>query len=410
MRITFNTKFNQGLDGILNTQQRLLRAQDQLIKQTKILTPADDPSGSAKVLGVGQNLSQLSQYEQNSIAVKNNLGVEETVLTSVRTAMDRARVLALASGNGSYSQSEREAVAAEIEGIQQQLFDLMNSRNVEGGYLFSGFQDSVPAFSVDSSTGKYVFNGDDGSKALQVSPGVSLSVNDSGKKVFDSVQVRPEPTAPVIAVPGPVSASINVVNQTIFNNFYVNNYDKITPANNTFNVELTAPSNFQITRGGVPLAPPVTGAYTSGQPISFNGLEIVVNGPAGAGRIDFDLPAPQKTNILNTLNELMAALRTPGPVDAAFQRSVSKAVGEIDAASTSVASTRSAIGGRINVMDSINGSNADLKILATQYQADIAEVDFSKVIADLTKEETALKAVQQTFSSISNTSLFDFIR
>lgn len=410
MRITFNTKFNQGLNGILDTQQRLLRAQDQMIKQTKILTPADDPSGSAKVLGISQNLSQLSQYEQNSVAVKNNLGVEETVLTSVRTAMDRARVLSLASGNGSYSESEREAVAQEIEGIQKQLLDLMNSRNVEGGYLFSGFQDGVKAFSLDASTGKYVFNGDSGQKALQVSPGVTLPVNDSGKKVFDSVQVKPIPTAPLIVVPGPTSASVDVVNEDLFTNFYTSNYDKVTPANNTFSVELTAPSNYQITRGGVALVPPVTGVYTSGEPISFNGLEIVVNGPAGAGQVDFDLPAPQQTNILNTLSELMTALRTPGPVDDAFQASVSKAVGEIDAASTSVASARSAIGGRVNVMDSIIGSNADLEILATQYKADIAEVDFSKVIADLTKEETALQAVQQTFSTITNTSLFDYIR
>lgn len=410
MRVTFNSKFNQSLDGILNTQKRLLRAQDQMIKQTKILTPADDPSGSAKVLGVGQNLSQLAQYEQNGIAVKNNLGVEETVLASIRTAMDRARVLAIASGNGSYSESEREAVASEIEGIQQQLFDLMNSRNVEGGYLFSGFQDGLQAFSLDASTGKYVFNGDDGQKALQVSPGVTLAVNDSGKKVFDSVQVRPQPSAPVIAVAGPTSAAVNVINPDVFNSYYINNYDKVTPANNTLSVELTAPSNYQVLRGGVPIVPAVTGAYTSGQPISFNGLEIVITGPAGAGRVDFTLPAPEKTNILNTLSELMTALRTPGPVTNTFQSSVAKAVGEIDDASTSVASARSAIGGRINVLDSINGSNADLEILATQYQADIAEVDFSKVIAELTKEETALQAVQSTFSTITNTTLFDYIR
>ena len=410
MRVTFNSKFNQSLDGILNTQKRLLPAQDQMIKQTKILTPADDPSGSAKVLGVGQNLSQLAQYEQNGIAVKNNLGVEETVLASIRTAMDRARVLAIASGNGSYSESEREAVASEIEGIQQQLFDLMNSRNVEGGYLFSGFQDGLQAFSLDASTGKYVFNGDDGQKALQVSPGVTLAVNDSGKKVFDSVQVRPQPSAPVIAVAGPTSAAVNVINPDVFNSYYINNYDKVTPANNTLSVELTAPSNYQVLRGGVPIVPAVTGAYTSGQPISFNGLEIVITGPAGAGRVDFTLPAPEKTNILNTLSELMTALRTPGPVTNTFQSSVAKAVGEIDDASTSVASARSAIGGRINVLDSINGSNADLEILATQYQADIAEVDFSKVIAELTKEETALQAVQSTFSTITNTTLFDYIR
>ena len=410
MRISFNTKFNQGLNGILDTQRRLLRAQDQMIKQTKILTPADDPSGSAKVLGVGQNLSQLAQFEQNGIAVKNNLGVEETVLASARTAMDRARLLALSAGNGSYSESEREAVANELEGIQQQLFDLMNSRNVEGGFLFSGFQDSVQAFSLDASTGKYVFNGDDGRKSLQVSPGVTLPVNDSGKTVFDSVQVRPEPGAAVISVPGPTSATINVVNQAQFDNFYRNNYDKLNPADNTFNIELTAPSNYEITRGGVALVPPVTGAYTSGEPISFNGLEIIISGPAGAGQVDFDLPEPERTNILNSISELMAALRVPGPTDDAYQSKIAKAIGEIDAASTSVASTRSSIGGRINVLDSINGSNADLEILAKQYQADLAEVDFSKVIADLTKEETALQAVQQTFSSITNISLFDYIR
>ena len=106
----------------------------------------------------------------------------------------------------------------------------------------------------------------------------------------------------------------------------------------------------------------------------------------------------------------MTALRVPGPTDDAYQSKIAKAIGEIDAASTSVAATRSSIGGRINVLDSINGSNADLEILAKQYQADLAEVDFSKVIADLTKEETALQAVQQTFSSITNTSLFDYIR
>lgn len=410
MRISFNTKFNQGLNGILDTQRRLLKAQDQMIKQTKILTPADDPSGSAKVLGVGQNLSQLQQFEQNGIAVKNNLGVEETVLTSVRTAMDRSRLLALASGNGSYSESEREAVASELEGIQQQLFDLMNSRNVEGGYLFSGFQDKVQAFSLDTSTGKYVFNGDDGQKALQVSPGVTLPVNDSGKHVFDSVTVKPEPTDPVISVPGPTSAAITVRSPDVFENFYQNNYDKLNPANNTFSVELTAPSNYEITRGGVALVPPVTGAYTSGQAIAFAGLEITVNGPAGAGQVDFDLPAPEKTNVLNTIQGLIDALRIPGPTDEAFHKNVAKAVGEIDAASVHVGSARSAIGGRINVLDSINGANADLNILARQYQADISEADFSEVIANITKEETALQAVQATFSKITNASLFDYIR
>lgn len=410
MRISFNSKFNQGLNGILDSQRRLLRAQDQMIKQTKILTPADDPSGSARVLGIGQNLSQIEQFRLNGIAVKNNLGVEETVLTSIRTAMDRARVLSIAAGNGSYSETEREAVANELKGIQLQLFDLMNSRNVEGGYLFSGYQDNVQAFSFDANSGRYVFNGDDGFKALQVSPGVTLPVNDSGRKVFDSVMVRPEPANVAITAAGPTSVSVDISNRSTFENFYRNNYDKLNPADNSFNVTLSVPDQYEITRGGTPLVPAVTGTYVSGQAISFQGLDIVINGPAGAGEISFDLPAPERTNILNTIQDLMDALLIPGPTDDAYQQMIAKAVGEIDAASTSVAATRSAIGGRINVLDSIDGSNADLDIIARQYQADISEVDFSKVIADLTKEDTVLKAVQATFSQVTALSLFDFIR
>jgi flagellin-like hook-associated protein FlgL len=69
MRLSFNMKFNAGLDGMLNTQNKMNRAQDQLTKQTRILTPADDPAASAKVLGLDQNLQQVAQFQNNSVRI-----------------------------------------------------------------------------------------------------------------------------------------------------------------------------------------------------------------------------------------------------------------------------------------------------------------------------------------------------
>jgi flagellar hook-associated protein 3 FlgL len=107
MRLTFNMQFNQSLNGILNAQQRMTKAESQLSKQTRILSPADDPAGAAKVLSLDQNKTQIDQYQTNSILLKNNLALQETVLTSMRTSYDRITTLTIASGNGTYSFEQR---------------------------------------------------------------------------------------------------------------------------------------------------------------------------------------------------------------------------------------------------------------------------------------------------------------
>ena len=89
MRLTFNMQFAQSLNGILNTQKKMSVAENQLTKQTRILSPADDPAASAKVLGLDQNLAQIEQFQKNSVLLKNNLALEETVLSGMRGTLDR---------------------------------------------------------------------------------------------------------------------------------------------------------------------------------------------------------------------------------------------------------------------------------------------------------------------------------
>jgi flagellar hook-associated protein 3 FlgL len=411
MRLSFNMKFNAGLDGILNTQNKMNRAQDQLTKQTRILTPADDPAASAKVLGLDQSLDQIAQFQKNSVLLKNNLELEEAVMTNMRTSIDRARVLAVASGNGTYTDSDKKAVALELRNIQMELLDLMNSRNAEGGYIFSGFQDKKQAYIFNQTTGNYEFQGDDGHKALQISPTITLPSNDSGKLVFDNVNARFKTTPAVISAGGATNASVEVIDQSRFDAFYKQNYDGLTPANNNFNVVLTAPSTYEIQRNGASLVPAVTGTFVPDQPIAFNGLAITIgNALAVPGQVDFSLQPPVKKNILNTINEFIAALENPALSSFAFNEVLSDTLTQTSTAASSIDSSLSAIGGRINVLDSVFATNEDLTINNKAYRADLAEVDYAAALTEITKQETALQAISNTFVKVTGVSLFDFIR
>lgn len=411
MRLSFNMKFNAGLDGILNTQQKMNRAQDQLTKQTRILTPADDPAASAKVLGLDQNLEQVAQFQNNSVLLKNNLALEETVLSNMRTSLDRVSMLAIAAGNATYTEAERGALAQELRNIQVELLDLMNSRNAEGGYIFSGYQDKKQSYSLNNATGIYEFQGDDGQKALQISPTIALPGNDSGKFVFENVDARFKTTPAVVSAGGATSANVVVADQGQFDAYYKQTYDSLTPANNDFSVVLTAPSTYEILQNGAALVPPVTGAFTPNAPIQFNGLTINVNGAAVVpGQVDFSLQPPEKKNMLTTIGEFITALENPAISDFEFTDMISDTVNQITSAASNIDSSLSTIGGRVNVLDSVFGTNEDLTINNKAYRADISEVDYAAALTEITKQEIALQAISATFTKVSGVSLFDYIR
>lgn len=411
MRLTFNMQFAQSLNGILNTQKKMSIAEQQLTKQTRILSPADDPAASAKVLGLDQNLSQLEQFQTNSVLLKNGLALQETILTNMRTNFDRITVLATASGNGTYTDTERAAIALELRNIQSEFFDLMNTRDADGGYIFAGYQDKSPAYEFNQVTGRYEFKGDDGNRALQISPSISMSGRDSGKGIFDDTFARFKPSSPTVVAGAPDSVALKVRDQARFDQFFQANYDNQTPANNVFNVTIDAGNNYQILRNGAPLTPPVTGTFVPGEPISFNGVAIRIEGAAAApGQIDFALPAPEKKNILDTLQEFIAALENPALSNDGLLESIADVLVQTENSARKVDNSLSSIGGRVNVLDSIFGSNEDLIINNKSYKADISEVDFAAALTEIKRQEIALQAASTVFTKIAATTLFDFIR
>jgi flagellar hook-associated protein 3 FlgL len=407
MRISTGQLYDRTIQSVLDNQADLSDIQQQLASGKKLLRPSDDPVGAAQVVRLTEQIERINQYKKNSNLLVNSLEQEETVLKSVNTAVDRARVLMLQSGSGIVGTEDRTAIANEINQIKDQVFDLMNSRNPSGEYIFAGFQSGSPAFDFNPSASgnKYNFEGDGGENKIQISDNVSLQKNNSGLDIFEDVLSRIKST--ISGSVGATNVSLNVQGQNAFDKFHYTNYDAVTPANNQFQISILSATQAQITNLG-------SGAildtvdFTSGSAILFKGLEFNLTGNTG-DTVNFQLESPQKKNIAETLNDFVNALNNENIADGDFLEALSDVIVGVENSQTSIANAISKVGARRNIADSVFASNLDFEISNRTARSNIEEVDYAKAVSELSRQETALQAAQATFSRVTGTSLFDFI-
>lgn len=187
MRISTVQAFNNGVQGLQRNYANAIRTQEQISTGNRILTPADDPVASVRLLQLEQQQSVLTQYSGNLTAAKNSLTQEEVTLNSATTILQRVRELAVEAGNGALSQADRQSIADELGERENELLSLMNSRNERGEYLFSGFQGKSQPFTREAD-GSYSYQGDDGQRKVQIASSLSIAINDNGKTVFEDIR------------------------------------------------------------------------------------------------------------------------------------------------------------------------------------------------------------------------------
>jgi flagellar hook-associated protein 3 FlgL len=406
MRISTGQLYDRSVQSVLDSQVSLSDIQQQLSSGKKLLRPSDDPVGATQVIRLTEEIAQINQYKKNSNLLINSLEQEETILRSVNTGIDRARVLMLQSGNGIVGSNDRKAIATEMSQIKEQLFALMNSQNPADEYIFAGYQSASPAFSFNPSAAgdKYSFEGDGGENKIQISDNVKQQMNNSGLDVFENVLSRL--TSSVSGTAGATDVSLKVQGQSAFDKFHKTNYDAITPMNNQFQVSITSSTQAQVTNLGSGAVDTID--FSSGSAFLYKGLEINITGTPG-DTVNFELEPPQKKNIAETLNDFVNALNNENITNGDFERALSDVLVGADNSMTSIANTISKLGARRNSTDAVLASNLDLEISNKAARSNIQDVDYAEAVSELSRQETALQAAQATFSRVTGTSLFDFI-
>ncbi|PZR41026.1 MAG: flagellar hook-associated protein 3, partial [Ectopseudomonas oleovorans] len=185
MRISTVQAFNNGVNGLQRNYASVTRTQEQISTGNRILTPADDPVASVRLLQLEQQQTVLNQYNANLNAAQNSLTQEESTLVAVENVLQRVRELTIRAGNGSLNQIDRQSIAAELAEREDELLSLMNTRNARGEYLFAGFQGKTQPF-VRQPDGSYAYTGDDGQRHVQIASSLELPISDSGRAIFGS--------------------------------------------------------------------------------------------------------------------------------------------------------------------------------------------------------------------------------
>lgn len=410
MRLSNNLMYQNSINKILQNQNGVNKAHEQVNTQKRVLTSSDDPAATARALLYTDRIQSNEQYSKNIGMLTSRLTVQESVLENIKGSLEKAHTLAIQAGNGAYTALDRQGIAEEIKSIQSSVFDLMNAKTEDGKYIFSGYQDNTQTYSLNSTSGKYEYGGDQGQHKIKVAEGVEIKSSDNGFDTFEKVNARLNVASnDGVASGGITSAPVYVREQAQFDAFHKANYNADPSAvagANTYNIITTAgtPNTYQVEQGGTVVG---TGSFEGSQ-IKFAGMEIDIT-PVAAGQVDFTLEAPQKENILNTLNDLIAGLTDPTISQEDYDQVLADAMVQINNGKNKVSLTQAGLGGRLNTAEKVTQSNSDLDVNNKASRADLIELDMAEAITELTKQETALQASQATFGRLAKLSLFDYL-
>ncbi len=399
MRISSNTIFDSNIAALNQQQARLSQTQQQIASGRRVLAASDDPVAAARALEINQSDAMNTQYASNRGAARHTLSLAESALQSVTSLLQDVRTATVNAGNGTLNSSDRKTIATELSGRLQELTGLANSTDGAGNYLFAGFQSKTQPF-VDTPAGMGYF-GDDGQHNVQVSATRQMASSDSGADVFMRVrngngtfitQAAATNTGTGVISSGSVTTPAALV------------------AGNSYSISFSLVAgvmNYTVTGAPVALATPVTGAYVSGQAISFDGMQLDIQGTP-AVTDTFTVAPSTNESVFKTISDLMAALNAP-VVGASLTNSLNRGLNNLDNALNTVLTTRSSLGLRLNEIDTLQTAGDDLSLQFKQTLSQLQDVDYNKALSDLTQQQMSLQAAQKSFSKISELSLFNYI-
>ena len=183
-RITTLMTQAQVLANINSLQDQLDTTQQQLSTGKTINQPSDNPYGASLAISLNQDLSGLSNYNNNVTDGTAWTSAASTALQNMQSMIQRVQELVVSASNGSMSSADLKSTAAEVGQLTASIKQAADTQ-YNGQYIFSGTATSTEPYS--SATGD-VYQGNTGSITRQIGPATSLQVNANISSLLGSGQ------------------------------------------------------------------------------------------------------------------------------------------------------------------------------------------------------------------------------
>ncbi|WP_038050837.1 flagellar hook-associated protein FlgL [Thioalkalivibrio sp. ALJ1] len=406
MRISSTQIFQTGIDQIQRGQVELNRTSLQMGRGERILSPSDDPSGATQVNQFERIIQATKQFQRNIDNTQPRLQQEESALQSGTDLLQRARELVVAGNNDSQTNETREYLAGELRQLRDGLFDIANTKDPNGEYLFAGTKSLQQPFQQDGS-GAVRYEGADGTGSIRevaISANRKVPVGDTGARVFMDIPendgrvgaevINREPGSRLVVDQTGVNDSAGLTADT-----YTITFDDLGGGEIGFVVE---------DGGGTTVA---NGPYVPGEAITFQGRSITLSGTPELGDEVESRPAQNKS-VFESLDAIIAALEeggASGSSRANLATASNTALADLDAVLGNFSDIRAEVGARLKSFDQQKDLNEDRLVDLNSAVSEIRDLDYAEAISRFNQQQVALQAAQQTYTQVNRLSLFDFL-
>lgn len=172
------------LAGVGLDQQQEDQAITELSSGRKVNQPSDDPAAVAGFIVNNSQASAVNSYLSNISSLQATMQVADSTLNSVVTTLTQAISLGVEGEDSTMNQTDRNAIAQQVDGIQQQILEYAN-QSFQGNYLFAGTAVNVKPFVADPSSPSGVsYVGNTGVNNVEIGEGQAVPANLPGSQLF----------------------------------------------------------------------------------------------------------------------------------------------------------------------------------------------------------------------------------
>lgn len=392
---TFQTN---ALDSIEALENAISKTQNQLSTGVTLQNAADNPAAMVQVNQLNTELSASQQYVSNGNITSSNLKLEGQALTNATNVLQSVQSLADEANNSSLSSSQLGDIATQLSQQLQQLVSIANSTDSSGNYLFAGYANTTQPFAQTDTGATYA--GADETSQVQIGENQFISAGDTGSSVFMNIPAGNGTFTTAAAATNTGSASIGPGTVT--------DPSQWTAASGTYTVSFTSPTAYQVTNSTGTVVTQGTYDSTTGGTISFNGIQVTLSGAPATGD-QFTVAPAGTASVFATMQGLITTLNSKGLNSGQMATQISQAIEQLSSAVNNLNDVQASVGARINAVTSSQSSEQSQQ---TDYQTQVSNLsatDYAAATTQLSSEEVALQAAEESYASLAKLSLFNYI-
>jgi flagellar hook-associated protein 3 FlgL len=396
MRISTTTIQSDAVSQMDALQAALSETEQQLSTGLKVQNAADDPTGMAQVNQMNVEVSASTQYVTNSNTAQTNLQLEEQALSDASNVMQSVNSLAVEANNSSLTAAQRSNIATELQQDLSSLQSIGNRTDSNGNYLFGGYANTSPPFTQSGNTINY-----DGSSSViqvQISENQSISMGDTGATAFMNVPTGNGTFTTAAASTNTGSASIG--------GGTVTDPTQWAAGTGNYTISFTDPTDYTVTdSNGNTVA---SGTYTDGDTISFAGAQVTLEGTPAAGD-SFTVAPAGTTSAFSAISNLITTLNSTTLNTGQLTTQINSAVQQVQNSITNFSNVSASVGSRLNAITTAQSTASSEQTSLQTNISSITNVDYAAATTQLSTEELALQAAEESYASIGKMSLFQYL-